>query len=64
MRGGMSREGVMAYRRRCRGGMAEGSRWRNSWIMSSTSCLVRMPFRSSSSTSAEVSHMVETAMRV
>ncbi len=30
---------------RCRGGMAVGSRWRSSWIVSSTSCLVRMPLR-------------------
>ncbi len=44
-----------------RGGTAVDSRWRSSWIMSSTSCLVRMPLRSSSSTSAEVSHMVEMA---
>ncbi len=44
-----------------RGRMAVGSRWRSSWIMSNTSCLVRMPLRSSSSTSAEVSHMLEMA---
>ncbi len=44
-----------------RGGMAGGSRWRSSWIMASTSCLVRMPVRASSSTRAEVSHRVERA---
>ncbi len=31
------------------------------WVMASTSCLVRMPLRSSNSTRAEVSHMVEMA---
>jgi len=33
--------GVQAMDRR--GGMAVGCRWRSSWIMSNTSCLVRMP---------------------
>ncbi len=40
---------------------ALGSRRRSTWIMSSTSCLVRMPLRSNGSTSAEVSHMLEMA---
>ncbi len=43
------------------GVMALGSRRRSSWIMASTSCLVRIPLRSSSSTKAEVSHMLERA---
>ena len=43
----------------CRGETAVGSRCRSSWIMASTSFLVRMPLRSSSSTKAAVSHMLE-----
>ncbi len=41
--------------------MAVGCRWRSSWIMSDTSCLVRTPLRSNSSTKASFSHMVEMA---
>ena len=41
--------------------MAVGSHRRSSWIMASTSCLVRMPSRSKSSTGAACSHMLEMA---
>ncbi len=44
-----------------RGAMAVGSRWRSSWVMASTSYLVRLPLRSNSSTKAAFSHMVEMA---
>ncbi len=44
-----------------RGGMAVDSRWRSSWLIASTSCLVRTPLRSNSSTKAAFSHMLEMA---
>ncbi len=44
-----------------RGEIAVGSRWRSSWIMASTSYLVRLPLRSNSFTKAAFSHMVEMA---